>query len=183
VIQDRTSRATSAVEDAVQHLTFRLGREDYAIDIRHVQELKGYVTITPIPNAPAHIKGVMNLRGTILPVVDLRDRFGMPMVPYDKFTVIVVVQVLGKLCGLVVDAVTDVVNIRAGDMAPPPDLGMGVDTTFIRGMTKASDDLLIVLDLERTIGEVMNYKEVLASASEQRKVASPALDQEREAEP
>ena len=113
MIHDRTSRVTSAVEDAVQHLTFRLGREDYAIDIRHVQELKGYVTITPVPNAPAHIKGVMNLRGAILPVVDLRDRFGMPMVSYDKFTVIVVVQVLGKLCGLVVDAVTDVVYRRS----------------------------------------------------------------------
>jgi purine-binding chemotaxis protein CheW len=183
VIREHTSRVTSAIEEAVQHLTFRLGREDYAIDIRYVQELKGYVTITPIPNAPAHIKGVMNLRGAILPVVDLRDRFGMAQVPYDKFTVIVVVEVLGKLSGLVVDAVTDVVNIRASDVAPPPDLGMGVDTSFMCGMTKATDSMLIVLDLERTIGEVMNYKEALASASEQRKAASPALDQEREAEP
>jgi purine-binding chemotaxis protein CheW len=176
------TQVASAGEDAVQHLTFRLGTENYAIDIRYVQELKGYVTITPIPNAPAHIKGVMNLRGAILPVIDLRDRFGMPQVAYDKFTVIVVVQVLGKLCGLVVDAVTDVMNIRSKDVAPPPDLGMSVDTSFMHGMTNTTEDMLIVLDLEKTIGEVMNYKEVLAGAAERRRAVADS-DQESEGQP
>jgi purine-binding chemotaxis protein CheW len=182
VIDSRFTQAASTADDAVQHLTFQLGTENYAIDIRYVQELKGYVTITPVPNAPAHIKGVMNLRGAILPVIDLRDRFGMPQVAYGKFTVIVVVQVLGKLCGLVVDAVTDVMDIRSKDIAPPPDLGMSVDTSFMHGMTSATETMLIVLDLEKTIGEVMNYKEALAGASERRR-AAPDPDQEREAQP
>jgi purine-binding chemotaxis protein CheW len=181
VIDSRFTQLAGVEEDAVQHLSFRLGTENYAIDIRYVQELKGYVTITPIPNAPAHIKGVMNLRGAILPVIDLRDRFGMPPVAYDKFTVIVVVQVLGKLCGLVVDAVTDVMNIRSKDVAPPPDLGMSVDTSFMHGMTSATDTMLIVLDLEKTIGEVMNYKEVVAGPGERRRSADS--EQESEAQP
>lgn len=181
MIDSRHTQVTTIAEDAVQHLTFQLGTENYAIDIRYVQELKGYVTITPIPNAPAHIKGVMNLRGAILPVIDLRDRFGMPAVAYDKFTVIVVVQVLGKLSGLVVDAVTDVLNIRSKDVSPPPDLGMNVDTSFMLGMHNTTEAMLIVLDLEKTIGEVMNYREVLAGAGERRK-AAPDSDQEREAQ-
>jgi purine-binding chemotaxis protein CheW len=143
----------------IQHLTFRIGTEEYAIEIQHVHEIKSYSGLTLVPNAPAHVKGVMNLRGTIIPVVDLRDRFAMAPVAYDKFTVVVIVSVLGKLSGVVVDAVNDLIGLKSSDSAPPPDLGKHVDTSFMRGMAKTQERLVIVLDLERTIGEVMNYGE------------------------
>jgi purine-binding chemotaxis protein CheW len=155
-----------SIDAPVQHLTFRLGTEDYAIEVGYVHEIKSYAGITPIPNAPAHIKGVMNLRGTIVPVVDLRDRFNMPLIAYDKFTVIVVVSVLGKLSGIVVDAVTDLVSIGGQDIDPPPDLGADVDTSFIRGMAKTAERLAIVLDLEKTMRDVMNYRDSLATVDE-----------------
>lgn len=143
-------------EEGEQFLTFRLGAEEYAIAILGVQEIKGYSAITAIPNAPPHIKGVINLRGTVVPVVGLRERFGMPAVPYDKFTVIVMVNVAAKVIGIVVDTVTDVLTLRSGDIHPPPELGAGVDTSFITGMAKTADRLVIVLDVEKAVGDALN---------------------------
>src|SRR5271154_1024816 len=102
---------TGYAADLDQYLTFTLGAEEYGIEILKVQEIKGYSAITHIPNAPPHVKGVMNLRGTVVPVVDLRARFGMEAVEYSKFTVIIVVMVGEKIAGVVVDAVSDVLNI------------------------------------------------------------------------
>jgi purine-binding chemotaxis protein CheW len=147
-LEDKTRGGT-------QYLTFRLGEEEYAIDILGVQEIKGYSAITPIPNSPPHIKGVINLRGTVVPVIGLRERFGMPTVAYDKFTVIVIVNVAAKVVGIVVDAVTDVLTIGRADLDVPPDLGSEIDTSFMVGMAKTAERLVVVLDVSKALGETL----------------------------
>jgi len=164
------------------YLMFQLGSEDYAIEMRHVLEIKGYTAITPIPNAPAHLKGVMNLRGSIIPVVDLRERFGMPAGSYDKFTVILIVNVQDKTSGVLVDAVTDIVELPTSQVEPPPDLGEHVDTSFLRGMIKAGGRVVLVLDLEQTISDVMSYSEALAGELGG-PASSDAIPAERETKP
>lgn len=135
-----------------QFLTFRLGQEEYGIEILKVQEIKGYTAITPIPNSPPHVKGVMNLRGSVVPVVDLRVRFGMPSEEFTKFTVIIVVKVGARVVGLVVDAVSDVLDINSSQIEPAPDLGQGVDVSFLTGMAHAGDRLVELLEVERVAG-------------------------------
>jgi len=147
--------------DVDQYLTFSLGQEEYGIEILKVQEIKGYSAITPIPNTPSHVKGVMNLRGTVVPVVDLRSKFAMESVAYNKFTVIIVVTVGSKIAGLVVDAVSDVLNIPASEIRPAPDFGSRTDTRFITGMANSGDKLAVLLDIDRLLGE-----EELAGSSE-----------------
>src|ERR1035437_6176020 len=111
-----------------QFLTFLLGTEQYGVEILKVQEIRGYSAVTPIPNTPAHIKGVINLRGTVVPVVDLRAKFSLANAEYNKFTVIIVVTVREKVVGLVVDAVSDVLDIGATEMRVAPEFGAQVDT-------------------------------------------------------
>jgi purine-binding chemotaxis protein CheW len=148
--------------DVDQYLTFSLGQEEYGIEILKVQEIKGYSAITPIPNTPPHVKGVMNLRGTVVPVVDLRSKFAMETVEYTKFTVIIVVTIGTKIAGLVVDAVSDVLNIPACDIRPAPDFGSRADTRFITGMANSGDKLAVLLDVDRLLGD----EELAAAASE-----------------
>jgi len=148
--------------DVDQYLTFSLGQEEYGIEILKVQEIKGYSAITPIPNTPPHVKGVMNLRGTVVPVVDLRSKFAMETVEYSKFTVIIVVTIGTKIAGLVVDAVSDVLNIPASDIRPAPDFGSRTDTRFITGMANSGDKLAVLLDVDRLLGD----EELSAVASE-----------------
>lgn len=153
---EETNVATSTAEyrgEINQYLTFSLGDEEYGIDILKVQEIKGYSAITYIPNTPPHIKGVMNLRGTVIPVVDLRVKFSMPAVEYNKFTVIIVVTVGEKILGLVVDAVSDVLNIARGDVRPAPDFGARVDTKFISGVASLNDRLAVLLDIQKLLSE------------------------------
>jgi purine-binding chemotaxis protein CheW len=151
-----TNTITSTVDysgDVNQYLTFSLGEEEYGIEILKVQEIKGYSAITYIPNTPPHIKGVMNLRGTVIPVVDLRAKFGMPAVEYNKFTVIIVLTVGEKILGLVVDAVSDVLNIAPGEVRPAPDFGSRVDTKFISGVASVNDKLAVLLDINKLLSE------------------------------
>jgi len=136
-----------------QVLTFLLGAEQYGVDILKVQEIKGYSAVTPIPNTPPHIRGVMNLRGTVVPVIDLRTRFSMQAGEYNKFTVIIVVTVGAKVIGLVVDAVSDVLDIPVSDVRMVPDLGVRADTRFISGMANIGDRLTVLLDVERLLSE------------------------------
>lgn len=164
------------------YLMFQLGGEDYAIEIRHVLEIKGFTAITPIPNAPAHLKGVMNLRGSIIPVVDLRERFGMAAGNYDKFTVILIVSVQDKTSGVLVDAVTDIVELPTSQVDPPPELGASVDTSLLRGMLKVGGRIVLILDLEQTIRDVMSYSEALAGELGEN-ASSDASPAEREAKP
>ena len=136
-------------------LSFRLGREEYAIDILRVQEIRGYGEPTRIANAPAFIKGVVNLRGVIVPIVDLRLKFGLADVGYDGSTVTIVLNVASRVVGIVVDSVSDVVRLEAGQIQPAPAFNGAVDAGFITGLAtlKAGDAerMLIVTDIEALI--------------------------------
>lgn len=146
------SGAVLTADGQNQFLTFTLGADSYGIEILKVQEIKGYSAITPIPNTPSYIKGVMNLRGAVVPVVDLRTKFGMNVTEYDKFTVIIVVTVGEKIAGLVVDAVSDVLDIAPSEVRSAPEMGR-VDTRFISGMAAAGDRFAVLLDIERLLSE------------------------------
>ncbi|HQR13880.1 MAG TPA: chemotaxis protein CheW [Nitrospira sp.] len=134
-----------------QFLTFNLGDELYGVDILRVQEIKGYTAVTKIPNTPAHIKGVLNLRGTIVPIIELRTKFGMPTINYTAFTVIIVVVVRDKVMGLVVDSVSDVLNIDQKDIQPPPQFGAQMDVSFMNGIGKSGDKLIALLNMDRLL--------------------------------
>ncbi len=137
-----------------QYLTFRLGEEEYGVDILRVQEIKGWAPVTPIPNAPHWLKGVMNLRGTVVPVLDLRLKFGMSTSEYTRFTVVVVVTLGERVTGLVVDAVSDVLDVPVKDIVAPPEVGGIVDTGFLTGMAKSGDRIISLLAVEPLIGAV-----------------------------
>ena len=144
--------ATAAREETREVLVFVLGKEEYGVDILKVQEIKGYSSITPIPNTPGEVKGVMNLRGTVVPVIGLREKLAREAATYDRFTVIVVFTVGGAPTGLVVDAVTDVLDVPESEIEPPPALGGRVDTSFVAGMVKTTEKLVVLLDIERVLG-------------------------------
>ena len=162
----KTEAGSLANGGAGQYLSFRLENEEYAIDILKVQEIKGYVAITPIPNTLPHIKGVINLRGTVVPVVGLRERFGMPSVPYDKFTVIVIVSVGTRVVGMVVDAVSDVLVLKDEEIEATPDFGRSVDTSFLRGLAKVGERLVLALDVERVVSDAESAR-ALATTTEE----------------
>jgi purine-binding chemotaxis protein CheW len=149
---DALSNKISFATDGNQFLTFALGNEEYGVEILKVQEIKGYSAITPIPNTPPYIKGVMNLRGTVIPVVDLRGKLAMEEAEYNQFTVIIVVTVGTKVMGLIVDAVSDVLNIPRSDIQATPDFGTDVDARFINGMAKAGEKLVVLLDIDKVLG-------------------------------
>jgi len=152
--------------DGSQFLTFQLGEELYGVDILRVQEIKGYTAVTKIPNTPSHIKGVLNLRGTIVPIVELRTKFGMPTIEYTMFTVIVVVVVKEKIMGLVVDAVSDVLNIDKKDIQPPPQFGAKVDIGFLNGIGKSGDKLIALLDMDRLLSDGDMQQAAMAAAAD-----------------
>jgi purine-binding chemotaxis protein CheW len=144
--------AGAATTDTHQFLTFALGAEEYGVEILKIQEIKGYSQVTPLPNAPHYVKGVLNLRGTIVPIVDLRQMFALPAVDYTQFTVVVVVQVQGQIMGFIVDAVSDVLTVTGTDIQPTPDLHGQVDTSFLNGLAKAGEKLVILLDIDKVLG-------------------------------
>jgi purine-binding chemotaxis protein CheW len=136
-----------------EFLTFRLGAEEYGIDILRVQEIRSYEQPTRIANAPAFIKGVVNLRGTIVPIVDLRVKLGCERIEYDSFTVVIVLNVRGRVVGAVVDSVSDVLQLAADSVRPAPELASGqVDTSYITGIGNVAGDgrdrMLILVDIE-----------------------------------
>lgn len=137
--------------DGSQFLTFTLGEEHYGVDILRVQEIKGYTNVTRIPNTPEYIKGVLNLRGTIVPIIDLRCKFGMPKMEYTRFTVIVVLVIKDRVTGIIVDAVSDVLNIGKKDIQPTPQFGANIKVDFINGIGKAGDKLVSLLDVDQLL--------------------------------
>jgi purine-binding chemotaxis protein CheW len=157
---DTLSNQVSFATDGSQYLSFRLGEEEYGIEILKVQEIKGYSTVTPIPNTPMYLKGVMNLRGTIVPVVDLRSKFAMAHADYNQFTVIIVVTVGEKVMGLVVDAVTDVFDIPTADIQQTPAFGGSVDARYSNGIAKAGEKLVVLLNIDRVMKGVGDLAEV-----------------------
>ena len=136
-------------QSAQEFLTFTLGAEEYAIDILRVQEIRGYDQVTAIANSPAFIKGVINLRGAIVPIVDLRIKFNLPSVTYDPFTVVIILNVLDRIVGAVVDSVSDVIALTGQEIKPPPEFGGSFDTEYLLGLATVSERMLILVDIEK----------------------------------
>jgi purine-binding chemotaxis protein CheW len=139
--------------ESSQFLTFLLDEQEYGLELFKIQEIRGYAPVTPIPNVPAHVRGVMNLRGTVLPVVDLRMKFRLPPIEYSKFTVIVIAMVADKMVGLLVDAVSDVLHVTREAMRAVPDFGSAVDTRFIDGVFQTREHLAVALNLEKLLSD------------------------------
>ncbi len=138
-----------------QYLTFIMADEEYGVDILAVQEIRGWENATPLPNAPPHIKGVINLRGTIVPLVDLRKCFGMDTIEYTAITVVIVLKVEtekgSRVMGIVVDAVSDVYALADKDLRAAPDLGSSINTEVIKGLVNVDDKLVILLDIDKLL--------------------------------
>jgi len=135
-----------------QHLTFELSGESYAIDILRVQEIKGWNKVTSIPNSPNYVEGVINLRGVIVPIIDLRKRFDMPEVAYTKTTVVIVMQVYGEVhdrtMGIIVDSVSDVCNISKEMIKPAPVMHGIISNEFVRGLATVNNKMAIVVNID-----------------------------------
>lgn len=142
-------------ENICQFLTFMMADEEYGVDILAVQEIRGWEEITQIPNSPSYVKGAINLRGTIVPIIDLRARFGLPQVPYSSVTVVIVVKVDlesgDKIMGLVVDAVSDVYSISESDARDVPDVTNTENTEFVHGLVNVGEKMVVLLDLKRVL--------------------------------
>ncbi|MBK9351196.1 MAG: chemotaxis protein CheW [Sulfuritalea sp.] len=134
---------------ADEYLTYTLGAEEYAIDILKVQEIRGYEAPTTIANAPPFLKGVINLRGTIVPIVDLRIKFGVGNADYTPFTVVIILNLGTRVVGMVVDSVSDVTMLRQDNIRPAPEFSASVDTRYIKGPGTLNERMLIVVDIER----------------------------------
>ena len=144
------NRASSR-DAAREMLVFTLGGDEYAVDILKVQEIRGYEKVTPIPRAPQFLKGVVNLRGTIVPVVDLRVKFELAEARYDAFTVVIVLRIANRVIGAVVDGVSDVVGLGANDLKPAPQLGSVVDSSYLAGVATMGGRMVLVLDIEKLL--------------------------------
>ncbi|NSL56408.1 chemotaxis protein CheW [Uliginosibacterium aquaticum] len=137
------------VSSAVEYLSFSLGAEEYAVDILKVQEIRGYDAVTSIVNAPPFIKGVINLRGTIVPVVDMRIKFELGEPSYNEFTVVIVLNLAGgRVVGMVVDGVSEVMNLPAADIRPVPPMASVVATEYLTGLASVGERMIILLDIE-----------------------------------
>jgi purine-binding chemotaxis protein CheW len=147
---------TTQAPGSHQVLTFTLGAETYGVDILRVQEIRGWSPVTRIPQSPPHVLGVLNLRGSIVPIVDMRMRFSLDQAEYTAVTVIIVLSVESasgrRDIGVVVDGVSDVIDVDNAQVKPPPDLGGQVNTEFIRGLAAVSDHMVMLLDIDKLIG-------------------------------
>lgn len=140
---------TSTLEG--KYLTFILNHEEYGLEILKVREIIGLMDITPVPQTPAFMKGIINLRGKVIPVVDQRLKFGMPEAEYTKETCIIVVNIDNRLMGIIVDTVSEVLDINAKDIEPAPSLGSSIKTDFILGMGKIKGKVKILLDVDKVL--------------------------------
>jgi purine-binding chemotaxis protein CheW len=142
-------------QDQDQYLTFFMNNEEYGIDILSIQEIRGFDATTTIPNSPEFIQGVMNLRGTIVPIVDLRLRFGIPSIPYGDITVVIVVKALlddtQKTIGMVVDAVSDVYSVNHHQSTRAPDVGEADNREFLKGLVNVGEKMVVLLDLKKIL--------------------------------
>ncbi len=141
--------------DDPQYLTFILENEEYGVDILKVHEIKGWSPTTPIPNTPPFMKGVINLRGTIVPVIDLRERFGLEALDYGPTTVVIVLNVVSsrgeQIMGMIVDAVSDTYSIADSDLRPAPDMGGVISVEFINGLATIDEKMVIILDIDHLL--------------------------------
>lgn len=143
-------------EQEGKYLTFSLDEEEYGIGILKIKEIIGMMPVTPIPRTPAFVKGVINLRGKVIPVIDLRLRFGLEQTEYTERTCIIVVEIEREegqmMIGLVVDSVSEVLNIKGDDIEPTPTFGASLNTEYILGMAKMEGGVKILLNIEKTLG-------------------------------
>ncbi len=141
--------------NAEQYLTFMLAGEEYGVDILRVQEIKGWGKVTAIPNTPDYVRGVMNLRGTIVPILDLRKRFTMDQIDYGPTTVVIVLRVecegRDRIMGIVVDAVSDVYAVPSEELRPSPDFGGNVNVEFVRGLATVDEKMVIILNIDKLL--------------------------------
>jgi len=149
-MQEQTVKQSTA-DELLQLVSFNIGDEEFGVDILKVQEINRMVEVTRVPNAPEYVDGVINLRGKVIPIIDLRRRFGMPRKEKDKNSRIIVVELAGKVLGFVVDAVSEVLRIPGSVTEPPPSIIAGIKAEYITAIGKLENRLLILLDLERVL--------------------------------
>jgi purine-binding chemotaxis protein CheW len=147
--QTQTSMNTSDKEGADEFLAFTLGGEEYGINILRVQEIRGYEPVTRIANAPAFIKGVVNLRGTIVPIVDMRIKLSLGTPTYDQLTVVIILNIAGRVVGMVVDSVSDVTTLSPDQLKPAPDISTSFDSDYLIGLGTLGDRMLILVDIDK----------------------------------
>ncbi len=140
-------------DNLIQLVTFKIAGEEFGVDILKVQEIIRMLPITKVPNAPPFVEGVINLRGKVIPVIDMRKRFGMKANPHDSQTRIKVMDLQGQVVGFVVDAVSEVLRIKESTVEPPPPVVAGIGSDYMRGVGKIGDRLLILLDLDKLLTE------------------------------
>jgi purine-binding chemotaxis protein CheW len=145
------SSITKQENELLQLVTFGIGEEEFGIDILKVQEIIRTMAITKVPNSPPYVEGVINLRGKVIPVIDLRSRFNMDYRNHDSHTRIIVLQIHGMIVGFVVDEVSEVLRIQSNTVEPPPPVVSGIESECIKGVGKLDDRLLILLDLDKLI--------------------------------
>jgi purine-binding chemotaxis protein CheW len=155
-VNGQAANAEQDKGESQQVLTFVLGKATYGVDILRVQEIRGWSAVTKIPHAPAHVLGVLNLRGAIVPIVDMRMRFRLDSAEYTAITVIIVLSVRTEAgsrdVGIVVDGVSDVVNVGSADVKPAPELGATAATDYVRGLVQLGEHMVVLLDIDRLIG-------------------------------
>ena len=132
-----------------EFLAFRLGKEEYGIDILKVQEIRGYEAVTRVASAPEFVKGVINLRGTIVPIVDMRIKFKLGEPTYDQFTVVIILNILGRVVGIVVDSVSDVITLSQEQVKAAPDMGAGLNSNYLIGLGTLDERMLILIDIDK----------------------------------
>jgi len=132
-----------------EYLAFTLGKEEYGIDILKVQEIRGYEAVTRIANSPDFIKGVVNLRGTIVPIVDMRIKFNLGEPTYDQFTVVIILNIAGRVMGMVVDSVSDVITLVPEQVKPAPEMGTALNTDYLIGLGTLDERMLILIDIDK----------------------------------
>ncbi len=156
---ESSSGADSASSDNTggsEYLTFRLGGEDYGVDILKVQEIRSYDTVTRLPESPDYIKGVINLRGTIVPVIDMRLKFHLEKAEYNEFTVMIILNMGERVIGMVVDGVSDVMTLDQSQIRPPPEFAGVLDSNFVKGLGAVDERMLILVDIDK----LMDFEEL-----------------------
>jgi purine-binding chemotaxis protein CheW len=144
----------ATADQPLEFLAFTLGKEEYGISIQKVQELRGYETVTRVANAPPFIKGVVNLRGIIVPIIDMRIRFNLGTPTYDAMTVVVILNVAGRVVGMVVDSVSDVVTLTPAQIKPAPEMNGSMSTNYLTGLGSIDERMLILVDIDKLMSGV-----------------------------
>jgi len=155
---------TTGAETGNEFLAFTLGKEEYGIDILKVQEIRGYEAVTRIANAPEFVKGVVNLRGIIVPIVDMRIKFNLGEPTYDQFTVVIILNISGRVVGMVVDSVSDVITLSPEQIKPAPEMGTAFNTDYLIGLGTLDERMLILVDIDKLMSsEEMGLIEKIAA--------------------